>query len=380
VLPFWTLTPCLSIAVARCSPYNTGEEATVKSEVVRLAKSMEHSISRILIETTVRKALRDIHSDPHRSIRNLVDMAAYAAKGRFQKNFFRVTQNMLENENSPYYGLMEHIVHNVEHEYLLKFGINLGYNSCTKGAKKIREIEKEQGFDVPWALSVLLPSEQAQINYESYHSLIFQGEKLGIHTWLLFARDQVQEALQLMYDHTDSAFFLFVRPEQITRSLMEQMAEAKNVMPVLRCCDGVQEACEQLRARELPYSVYDIYTDQDVESLTSGRWLSEVVEYHPTFSGLLAARDCSRTAREQVHAYMEAARREQLFETLPIEISTDCCYIDGIISEQGYAAGFDEQGQLFTIEGHTTEQSCNIFANSLYDVLKTAFPKKTAKA
>ena len=45
---------------------------------------MENSVSRILIETTVRQTLKGIQEDPERSIRNLVDMALQFSEGRFQ--------------------------------------------------------------------------------------------------------------------------------------------------------------------------------------------------------------------------------------------------------------------------------------------------------
>ena len=67
---------------------------------------MNHTISRVLIETVVKKALRDIKDSPERSIRNLVDMALQFSNGRFQKEFFETTQTMLQNEDSAYYLLV----------------------------------------------------------------------------------------------------------------------------------------------------------------------------------------------------------------------------------------------------------------------------------
>jgi len=92
---------------------------------------MENSMSRILIETVVRKTLKDMKEDPERGIRNLVDMALHFSNGRFQTNFFQVAQTMLKNENSPYYALLRNISSSVDAERLVTFGMNLGYNSCT---------------------------------------------------------------------------------------------------------------------------------------------------------------------------------------------------------------------------------------------------------
>lgn len=71
---------------------------------------MEKNISGMLVETVVKKALKNIKDNPERGIRNLVDRALQFSSGRFQKNFFAVAQAMLQNENSAYYGLVRDTV------------------------------------------------------------------------------------------------------------------------------------------------------------------------------------------------------------------------------------------------------------------------------
>lgn len=85
---------------------------------------MEKSTSCIIIETVVKKTLREIKDSPERSIRNLVDMALLFSDGRFQRNFFEVAQTMLQNEHSPYYGLIEDTIAHVNSERLFQFGIH----------------------------------------------------------------------------------------------------------------------------------------------------------------------------------------------------------------------------------------------------------------
>lgn len=108
---------------------------------------MENNISRILIETTVRQTLKGLNEDPKRSIRNLVDMALYFSEGRFQRHFFQTARTILEHEESAYYTLIDDAVNHIETEHLVKFGMNLGYNSCTWGAHRIRMNEKRLGFN-----------------------------------------------------------------------------------------------------------------------------------------------------------------------------------------------------------------------------------------
>ena len=71
---------------------------------------MARDISRTLIETVVRKMLREAKDAPERSIRNLVDMALYFSDGRYQRSFFTVAQEMLRNERSAYYPLLRDVL------------------------------------------------------------------------------------------------------------------------------------------------------------------------------------------------------------------------------------------------------------------------------
>lgn len=48
---------------------------------------IDNTLKRTLIETFVRKTLRDIKDSPERGIRNLVDMALNFSKGGFKRGF-----------------------------------------------------------------------------------------------------------------------------------------------------------------------------------------------------------------------------------------------------------------------------------------------------
>ncbi|MGB4610151.1 MAG: hypothetical protein WBH77_05945, partial [Saccharofermentanales bacterium] len=87
---------------------------------------MKNRMPRLLVETIVKKALKSIKHSPERGIRNLIDFALQLSDGRFQKDFFTVAQNMLQNENSAYYELIRDVITYVDTEKLYTFGINVG--------------------------------------------------------------------------------------------------------------------------------------------------------------------------------------------------------------------------------------------------------------
>ena len=115
---------------------------------------MENSLSRILIETTVRQTLKGLQENPKRSTRNLIDMALQFSEGRFQSHFFETAQTLLKNEDSAYYALVQDTASHIETEHMVKFGMNLGYNSCTWGAQQIRLNEIRLGFNIPSAFRI----------------------------------------------------------------------------------------------------------------------------------------------------------------------------------------------------------------------------------
>ena len=112
-----------------------------------------NTIARTLIQTVVRQKLNAIKSDPERSLRNLVDMGLSFAVGGEQKRFLQQAQHALQDENSAYYRIIYDMALHVDTEHLMGFGMNLGYNSLTAGARTIRRLESECGYDIPWCLT-----------------------------------------------------------------------------------------------------------------------------------------------------------------------------------------------------------------------------------
>lgn len=336
---------------------------------------MNHNTSRIIIETMVRKAIKDIKDSPKRSTRNLIDMALQFSKGRFQQNFFEVAQTMLKNEKSPYYDLIQDIVAHVDSEKIIRFGMNVGYNGCTTGARTIREIEEREKYNIPWMISLHLCPKQFLLHQEKYHTLISQGEEIGIYTWMLFPEGQSQEVLPLVQQHPNSAFALFCTPGEITLPFLDDVSEVQNLMLVVRYDEDSPNIYELLREMGLLYSVYYLYTEFDVKAITSGNLLSSTEQMHPAFTVLLADAECPDMARKEVYKYVRMVRNKQEFQTIAWEAACDSSFVDSIISREPCLAGFDTEGYLFTMLEHKTENCFNFLKNDLPQIMKEAFPK-----
>ena len=336
---------------------------------------MENSMSRILIETTVRQTLKVLKEDPKRSVRNLVDMALHFSEGRFQSRFFQMAQTMLEQEDSAYYALVEHAVNHIETERLVTFGMNLGYNSCTWGARRIRANEKRLGFNIPWTILFSLEQPLGPERLAAYDRAIQEGERLGICCWMLLSSGDPLELLSLVERHPDSAFLLFCRPEEITAAVLDEVAPLYHLMPVVRWEDGTGEACARLRDARLPYSVCCSYAQQDLQSLLSGDLFCDTQQLHPLFTVLAARPDCPADVRRLAYQAAVRARSGQYYQTVPWELSCDARNLDEIISNDGCCVFFDGQGRLFALDHPDAPPLGNLFEEGLTPLIRRAYPK-----
>ena len=113
-------------------------------------------ITRALIDTTVARAMVEMDADPKRSVRKLCDLGRQFSRGRFQNQIFAIFQDLLRNDESPYYQAIDFLLRSNDPEALRQFGINIGYNSFTYGAQILRQKQKE--------LSLISPRRMFSIN------------------------------------------------------------------------------------------------------------------------------------------------------------------------------------------------------------------------
>lgn len=325
---------------------------------------MELSMSRVLVETVVRKALKDLKKDPERSIRKLIDLALEVAGGPFQQEFLQAAQGMLEHEDSPYYELVRDVISYARQEQLFRLGMNLGYNSCTDGARRIRENQRQMGIQIPWCVGFQL-DESSPERLAQYQAAVKEGEGLGIYAWMLSTEHPAQ-ALPLVEANPNSAFFLFCRPESITVQVADQMGGSDNLLPVIQVEEGAEVACALLRDRGIVYSAYTFYGQEALPAILDGRLFSACAsQLRPLLTALVPRRGCPQQTRAQVWQQTRQARGDQLYQTLPWEMEGDTGNVARRISGQTCPVLFDSRG-----ESVLPPDGPNLFQSGLLSVLK----------
>ena len=296
---------------------------------------MTAKTSRIIIKTFVRTALKDADESPERCTRNLVDMALHFSKGRFQQEFFEMARTMLNNDNSPYYPLIEDTLRHMDKEKLIEFGMNLGYNGCTQGAHIVRKIKRTENINVPWLFFLNIDSSYADL-HSRYQAIFDQGKELGIYVYCLYTDGDPEKLLPLIEHNPDCAMILLCNSAAITEDFAKAAESLNNMLIGVAYDDNTDTACLVLRDHRLLYSIYRMYT-------------------------------------ENVYKAVVGARVAQKYRTIPIDLFYDIERIGNIISPPSSIIGFKPDGSIYNIGSDGNPLEHNIFNESLRDILKESF-------
>ncbi|MCD7822937.1 MAG: hypothetical protein LUG86_02795 [Oscillospiraceae bacterium] len=324
------------------------------------------SNAKSIIEAYVGKKLEDMRDNPDRETRNLVDLALSLSAGRFQKHFLNLAHSLLEDENSPYYALIHDAIKNVGTTNILKFGMNIGYNSFTAGAKTIRNLEKERGYNIPWVITFYV--DDRSFSEKAYSEAIRQGKKLGIYTYIFFCSIIPDGLTEIFDEESECAFILFSDAENIENSISEQASEIKNLMLCVKYSDSAVEVCENLRNSKALYSVWYEYNENPMcEEL-----LCSADELHPILTFFVKSGNNYKGYNE-VYNEVCKLRDTRTVASAPMEFTGTCRMVDEIISDDACIAVFDESGRLISID--CSENDCNFKNQSLAEIFGKCYPK-----
>jgi hypothetical protein len=231
---------------------------------------IKRDITRAIIDTTVDRGLREVDEDPRRGIRKLTDLGRQFTQGRFMHEIYQMFQDLLRNDESPYYTAIEHVLHHTNRKALKDFGINMGYSSLTVGARRIRNIKKKQGFNVPWAIFVSIdPKSSDSINADELSFMISSAKELGVYSYMIYitrSMNFVSELIDVFKANKDCAFFLVLPDEELDDQTAEALAGRTNVFSLLTA-SGDQSDTNAFTLRRLKawYGVLDFYNENSTD-------------------------------------------------------------------------------------------------------------------
>ncbi|HWR22627.1 MAG TPA: hypothetical protein VN366_04040 [Feifaniaceae bacterium] len=338
---------------------------------------MESNLVRFMIEKAVDRALSEIRNKSKRELRNLVELGMYHATGRFQSEFFGLAQQMLADQDCPYYDAVFRLANTVDDAVLKTFGINVGYNAWTAGAQRIREYEAVHGHNVPW--TIVFDLSAASLPPENIDDTIRQGRSIGICCYffrLESCADFPEWLPRILNAYGDCGFVLFLRPEQVTRAAAQGCRRAGNAMCVLSYTQErerlYQSAADILiKARSLLAASIAYGERRSLAWIKSYRQLPK--EYLPALTFLVEEPGCEPETAQSVRSMMEEAAIHPTLPTLFVDLYRDIERVDRIISSD---ACYMEIGGSGGVKANRLAPALyNICEDTLAALLKKLFPK-----
>ena len=280
------------------------------------------NITRAIIEATVERGLREVDEDPQRSIRKLIDMAKQFSNGRFISEIYSIFQDLLRNEDSPYYSAIEHILHHTERKALKHFGINIGYNSFTRGGKLIRSLEETSSYQIPWAIGIDIdPSWETAYSPQYLDQLIEQGMDLGIFTYCVTLKKRLpklSEYLELFTAHPGCAFMLVLPDEELDDATADALKACSNVLSFLKASgDYIDGNAFLLRRRKAWYGCYDYYNESNCAQVVSAINCRKFISAESSFVMMISE---PGTSLECIKETQKRIKEERLEPTYPLFI------------------------------------------------------------
>ena len=294
-------------------------------------------ITRALIDTTVARAMVEMDADPKRSVRKLCDLGRQFSRGRFQNQIFAIFQDLLRNDESPYYQAIDFLLRSNDPEALRQFGINIGYNSFTYGAQILRQKQKELSFAVPWVVKLRLDSRIPD-TYDSsfFASVVRTGLTYGIYSYQLRSMDHhedMESYLAVIQSHPECAFLWFLSNTPLTEKQQKLLLSCPNLMVSLPIdAPSTASMAKALRHQKTLFGMHKVYQDADAAAyLLSFDHLYSQME-QSVFFFLVADDSCSKESIRAVSDVVQQYRFTPIQPFFPIEVQEDSRKIEQIIT------------------------------------------------
>lgn len=320
-------------------------------------------LTRLLIETTVSRILKDMERDGPRSCRKLLDLALRFCPGPFESHLLALCRDALDAETSRYHQLAGRMLQDVDREYLIHLGVNLGYEAGRRGAQRIRQAQAREGLQVPWAMVLEMERGSRAVSRQ----VLQEAGELGCRVYAI--RDcglDWQELEQLLQSDPNAFFAVLASTENALHWNLARLAAWRNLLMVVP--QESEVLCRRLEAERMPYAVSLRYRDPSV--------LRQLEELPPrkSLAAILIADDAPEPIRQSVYASVLESRRAGTYPFVPLELEEDIMAISRIVSGRPLGLQITPSGAVQPY-GIPASPSWNIRRQPLRQILAQAYAR-----
>ncbi len=329
------------------------------------------NFSRVLIETVVDRGIRDVTDDPKRSLRRLADMGKQFSEGRFQKASFGHITNLLKNDDSPYYEMLEDFLAAVDHKSIKTFGLNMGYDSWTYGARLIRRESEKRGYMLPWVVQIHYDKDPiCRLKAKDIDGIINRLSPLGVNTYVIIKEHGMpddSELVRIFSDHPECAFFLFINDAQISKEHAEKIKETGNAVISINIeAENAESVCFMLRKMKALYVIHYRYGADEVERFSDDEYINSWLSYGSAFIFLIQKDSDKGLAGK----FAKNSRMQQEYPILVWDVYSDIRLVNEMISDMPFIFEISSEGDIIYPAG----SDINILDTDIIEALKLTAP------
>lgn len=291
-----------------------------------------------MIRSTIDKTIRDIKDNPQRGLKNLANLANRYANHTFQKDLIKNLKPMLVSSNNPYYNIIPSLVNHVNHYTIKTFIINMAYNSFSYGGGKIKQYKKFYNYTIPWTIVFnFTKASNKTLNNKMIFSIIEQGKKIGIYTYMFFT-DDINHFSDILRQHLDCAFILYVPPIVLTKENIVEIKSFHNTFFTVLYqpsmdIQAFENATKLLYDNQCLFGSYSYYSNENIEHILSNRWVDEIVTTKSPFGFLIESQNCSQANASLIHDYIDNSKANPKYPTFIIDLYEDITKVDNQLSK-----------------------------------------------
>lgn len=332
------------------------------------------SFTRVMIETVVDRGIRDVTDDPKRSLRRLAEMGKQFSEGRFQKASFGHITNLLKNDDSPYYKMLEDFLATVDHKVIKTFGLNMGFDSWTYGARLIRHESEQRGYMLPWVVQIHYDDEDKnRMDINDIDNMVEKLSPLGVNTYVIKKQHGLPDdphLIKMLENHPGCAFYIFPDEADISMNQAEAIKNIGNtVLSVNIASKNAMSSCKALRELKTLYVIHYQYVAEEVDRFSDAEYIDSWLSYGSAFIFLIQKDSDKGLAGK----FAKRTRMQQEYPILVWDIYSDIRLVNEMISDIPFIFEISSDGDVI----YPANSNINILDTDIITALeKTAPPFK----
>lgn len=227
-----------------------------------------------------------------------------------------VIRNVINDPDCNMHKLIWSLWDDIDSHVLEKAFENFALNAVLLGWKKEEELRKKYDCNIPWAI-LLDPTSacnlhctgcwaaeygnKLNLSFDEIDSIITQGKEMGVYFYIYTGGEPLvrkNDLIAICHKHNDCMFLTFTNGTLIDDDFTEAMLEMGNLLPALSV-EGFESSTDArrgsgtyhkavramnlLKEKRLPFGISCCYTAQNVDSISSEEYITQMVEWGAKF-------------------------------------------------------------------------------------------------